>query len=108
MKTVAWCYDAGLSLAALARLGGAVEKVPQDEAADNRASEGLIYVPCPGLYPWTRNVRKRRLAAHPFLKGLLDLSAEAGERSDRKPGVVTPRGGLHKVKPLERAERQLT
>jgi hypothetical protein len=24
MKTVAWCYDAGLSLAALARLGGAV------------------------------------------------------------------------------------
>jgi hypothetical protein len=26
MKTVARCFDAGLSLAALARLGGAVEK----------------------------------------------------------------------------------
>jgi len=31
MKTVAWCYDAGLSLAALARLGGAVERGRREE-----------------------------------------------------------------------------
>jgi len=30
MKTAAWCYDAGLPLAALARLGGEVEKALQE------------------------------------------------------------------------------
>ena len=32
-------------------------------------------------------------------RGLPDLSAEAGERSERKPGDVTPRDAVHKENP---------
>src|SRR5688572_27572637 len=32
-----------------------------------------------------------------FLRGLSDRPAEAGERSERKPGVVTPRDGVHET-----------
>ena len=42
--------------------------------------------------------------AHPritaFAPCLLDHPAEAGERSERKPGVVTPRDGVHEVETL--------
>src|SRR5688500_17463649 len=31
-----------------------------------------------------------------FAQGRTDRSAEAGERSERKPGAATPRDGLHK------------
>jgi len=43
MKTVAWCYDAGLPLAALARLGGGVGRALQEEGdvcADNARLQG--------------------------------------------------------------------
>jgi len=33
-----------------------------------------------------------------FSPGLLDRHAEAGGRSESKPGVVTPRDGLHRKK----------
>ena len=56
-----------------------------------------------GLYPPDKERRQTLIRADSaffFSQGLLDLSAEAGERSERKPGVVTPRDGLHKVKQI--------
>ena len=40
-----------------------------------------------------------------FLRGLLDLSAEAGERSERKPGDVRPRNAVDEMKPLLREDQ---
>jgi len=76
MKTVAWCYNAGLSLAALAA-----------SAWRSRS---------PGAKKMSPSARKD--VAPASAPGLFDLSAEAGERSERKPGAATPRDGLHKEK----------
>jgi len=57
-------------------------------------------VPCPADKNPCRSPRtmiaSNRARATDFAHGLLDRHAEAGERSERKPGVVTPHDGFHK------------
>ena len=42
----------------------------------------------------------------PVTRGLPDRPAEPGERSERKPGVVTPRDGFHEMKEKGRRKRR--
>jgi len=58
-----------------------------------RESRRVLTLLVQGYSPSDKERKAAPASGAAFLKGLIDRSAEAGERSERKPGVVTPRDG---------------